>query len=66
MAYQSTYVGKTAYYRMIYGRHDGSGDTQANTVESGGTVVSDQIVGFGMDNNSDANGTTNMMLTISY
>jgi hypothetical protein len=65
MAYQSARVGKTAYYRMVYGRHDGSGDTQDQTVESGGTVVSDQIVGFGMDNNGDANGTTNMMLTIS-
>jgi len=65
-AQQTTYVGKTAYYRMVYGRHDGSLDTQANTVESGGTVVSDQIVGFGMDNNGDANGTTVWMMTISY
>jgi len=65
-AQQTTYVGKTAYYRMVYGRHDGSLDTQANTVESGGTVVSDQIVGFGMDNNGDANGTTIWMMTISY
>lgn len=66
LAQQTTYVGKTAYYRMGYGRHDGTLDTQANTVESGGSVVSDQIVGFGLDNNGDANGTTNFMLTISY
>lgn len=66
MAYQTTYVGKTAYYRNVHCRHDGSGDIEANSVESGGSVVSDQVVGFGMDNNGDANGTTNMMLTISY
>jgi len=65
-AQQTTYVGKTAYYRMVYARHDGTLDTQANTVESGGTVVTDQIVGFGMDNNADANGTTVWMMTISY
>lgn len=65
-AQQTTYVGKTAYYRMVYARHDGSLDTQANTVESGGTVVTDQIVGFGLDNNADNNGTTNWMMTISY
>jgi len=65
-AQQTTYVGKTAYYRMVYARHDGSLDTQANTVESGGTVVTDQIVGFGMDNNASANGTTVWMMTISY
>lgn len=66
LAQQTTYVGKTAYYRMGYGRHDGTLDILANTVESSGTVVSDQIVGFGLDNNGDANGTTNFMLTISY
>jgi hypothetical protein len=65
-AQQTTYVGKTAYYRMVYARHDGTLDTQANTVESGGTVVTDQIVGFGMDNNADNNGTTVWMMTISY
>jgi hypothetical protein len=66
MAYQSARVGKTAYYRNVHCRHDGSGDIESQTVESGGTVVGDQHVGFGMDNNGDANGTTNMMLTISY
>lgn len=66
MAYQTTRVGKTAYYRNVHCRHDGSGDIESESVESGGTVVGDQVVGFGMDNNGDANGTTNMMLTISY
>jgi hypothetical protein len=66
MAYQSARVGKTAYYRRVFGRHDGSGDIETQTLQGGGTVVSDQVVGFGMDNNGDANGTTNLMLTISY
>jgi hypothetical protein len=65
-AQQTTYVGKVAYYRAVYARHDGTLDTQANTVESGGTVVTDQCVGFGLDNNADQNGTTNWMMTISY
>jgi hypothetical protein len=66
MAQQTTYVGKVAYYRAVYARHDGTLDTQANTVESGGSVVTDQCVGFILDNNADANGATNIMLTISY
>lgn len=65
-AQQTTYVGKTAYYRAVYARHDGTLDTQANTVESGGTVVTDQCVGFGVDNNADSNGTTNWYMTISF
>jgi len=65
-AQQTTYVGKVAYYRAVYARHDGTLDTQANTVESGGSVVTDQCVGFGLDNNAAANGTTNWMMTISY
>jgi hypothetical protein len=65
MAYQSARVGKTAYYRRVFGRHDGSGDIETQTLQGGGTVVSDQVVGFGMDNNGDSNGTTNLMLTIS-
>jgi hypothetical protein len=66
MAYQSARVGKTAYYRNVHCRHDGSGDIETQTLQGGGSVVSDQIVGFGMDNNGDNNGTTNLMLTISY
>lgn len=66
MAYQTARVGKTAYYRKVYGRHDGSGDIETQTLQGGGTVVSDQVIGFGLDNNADANGTTNLMLTISY
>lgn len=65
LAQQTARVGKTAYYRMGYGRHDGTIDIATQTVESGGTVVSGQIIGFGLDNNADANGTTNFMLTIS-
>lgn len=65
-AQQTARVGKTAYYRVVYGRHDGSLDIGSQTVESGGTVVSDQIVGFVLDNNADANGCTNWMMTISY
>lgn len=65
LAQQTTYVGKTAYYRMAYGKEDGTVSILSQTVESGGTVVSDQIVGFGLDNNAAANGTTNFMLTIS-
>lgn len=60
-AHQSR-VGQTTWYRMIYARHDGSTDIYTQI----GTNVTDQIVGFGMDNNSDANGTTNWCLTISY
>lgn len=66
LAQQTARVGKTAYYRMGYGRHDGTIDIATQTVESGGTVVSGQIIGFGLDNNGDANGTTNFMLTLSY
>jgi len=65
LAQQTARCGKQAYYRMGYGRHDGSIDDETETIESSGTVVSNQIVGFYMDNNADANGCTNFMLTIS-
>lgn len=61
-AHQSARVGKTAWYRSIYARHDGSTDIGTQVASN----VTDQIVGFGMDNNGDSNGTTNWMLTISY
>lgn len=66
LAQQTTRVGKQAYYRMGYGRHDGTIDDEDQTIQGGGTVVSNQIVGFYMDNNGDANGCTNFMLTISF
>lgn len=61
-AQQTARVGKTQWYRMVYARHDGSLDIGSQVA----TNVTDQIVGFGVDNNGDANGTTNWMMTISY
>ena len=55
-------MGKTQWYRMGYGREDGALDIGTQVA----TLVSDQIVGFGLDNNVGANGTTNFMLTISF
>lgn len=55
-------VGKTEYYREVWARYDGT----VNISSGLGTNVSDQCVGFIMDNNVGANGATNIMLTISY
>lgn len=59
-AHQSR-TGKTTWYRMVYARHDGSTDIYTQI----GTNVTDQCVGYVMDNNADANGATNWCLTIS-
>lgn len=55
-------VGKTSYYRMGYMRDNGTLDLHSNI---DGASVSDQCVGFILDNNVNLNGATNFMLTIS-
>ena len=65
---QST-LGVTAYNRGLWARGDGS--VEGYSIGSnGGTLgsdhVTDQYVGFVMDNNTGANGATNFMLTISF
>lgn len=57
----SARMGKTVWYRKGCARHDGSVDISTQIA----TQVTDQTVGFVMDNNSGNNGATNFMLTIS-
>jgi len=66
----NAYLGKADYYRALYGRHDGSVDifpetNAALTGYSSGSVT-DQCVGFVMDNTDADNGATQFMLTISF
>jgi len=58
----SSECGKTTYYRGCWWRHDGTIDIFTNI----GTYVTDQLAGFVIDNNADANGATNIMMTNGY
>lgn len=57
-----TRAGSTTWYRDLYARYNGTLDIHSQI----GTNVADQRVGFILDNNGDANGATNIMLTISF
>lgn len=55
--------GKTAFHRAVWWSHDGTIKIFDSTPTSDTT---DQVAGFVLDNNSDADGSTNIMMTNSY
>lgn len=54
--------GKTAYYRGVWWRHDGS----VSIFDNAPDAQTDLCAGFVLDNNADDNGMTNIMMTVSY
>jgi len=64
---QNPPLGYTAYQRGLWARHDGTVDGSSTSSGTWGTsYVTDQYVGYILDNNASQNGSTNCMLTISY